>query len=170
MSEKVLMTPAELEQRLGKPDIVVIDARGPDAYAAGHIPGAVNVHDIFSFRTPEGRTEVTAAFALPARNLTAASSADGVEYAVRLSVIVVDTLLDVVTRLDTMQRITRPRALGADAARVLATVIAANDVPSAQVVKVEAPGGGDSDRVRCLSGRRLRRRTAQRCPPLSHRL
>ena len=32
MSEKVLITPAELEPMLGKPDIVVIDTRSPDAY------------------------------------------------------------------------------------------------------------------------------------------
>ncbi len=66
MSEKVLMTPAELEQRLGKPDVVVIDARGPDAYAAGHIPGAVNVHDIFSYlamSTPDGMGELKGKFA-----------------------------------------------------------------------------------------------------------
>ena len=66
MSEKVLMTPAELEQRLGKPDVVVIDARGPDAYAAGHIPGAVNVHDIFSYlamSTPDGMGELRGKFA-----------------------------------------------------------------------------------------------------------
>lgn len=66
MSEKVLMTPAELEQRLGKPDVIVIDARGPDAYAAGHIPGAVNVHDIFSYlamSTPDGMGELRGKFA-----------------------------------------------------------------------------------------------------------
>jgi len=60
------MTPAELEQRAGKPDVVVIDARGPDAYAAGHIPGAVNVHDIFSYlamSTPDGMGELKGKFA-----------------------------------------------------------------------------------------------------------
>jgi len=60
------MTPAELEQRRGKPDVVVIDARGPDAYAAGHIPGAVNVHDIFSYlamSTPDGMGELRGKFA-----------------------------------------------------------------------------------------------------------
>ncbi|RZK85668.1 MAG: sulfurtransferase [Methylobacterium sp.] len=60
------MTPAELEQRLGKPDVVIIDARGPDAYAAGHIPGAVNIHDIFSYlamSTPDGMGELRGKFA-----------------------------------------------------------------------------------------------------------
>ena len=66
MSEKVLITPAELEAMLGTPDIVVIDARAPEAYAAGHIPGAVNVHDIFSYlamSTPEGMDELKGKFA-----------------------------------------------------------------------------------------------------------
>ena len=66
MSEKVLMTPAELEPLLGKPDFVVIDTRAPDAYAAGHIPGAVSVHDIFTFlamSTPEGMSELKGKFA-----------------------------------------------------------------------------------------------------------
>ena len=48
MADKVLVTPAELQAMMG-PDVVVIDTRSPDAYAAGHIPGAVNVHDIFTF-------------------------------------------------------------------------------------------------------------------------
>jgi thiosulfate/3-mercaptopyruvate sulfurtransferase len=45
---------------------VVIDARNLDAYAAGHIPGAVNIHDIFTFlatSSPEGLEELKAKFA-----------------------------------------------------------------------------------------------------------
>ena len=66
MSEKVLITPAELGAMLGKPGVVVIDARAPDAYAAGHIPGAVNVNDIFTYlamSTPEGMDELKGKFA-----------------------------------------------------------------------------------------------------------
>lgn len=66
MSEKVLITPAELTPLLGKPEIVVIDTRSPDAYAAGHIPGAVNVHDIFTYlamSTPEGMSDLKHKFA-----------------------------------------------------------------------------------------------------------
>ena len=48
MADKVLVTPAELQPMMG-PDVVLIDTRSPDAYAAGHIPGAVNVHDIFTY-------------------------------------------------------------------------------------------------------------------------
>ena len=66
MSEKVLVTPAELTPMLGQPDVVIIDTRAPDAYAAGHIPGAVNVHDIFTYlatSTPEGMSELKHKFA-----------------------------------------------------------------------------------------------------------
>lgn len=65
MTDKVLLTPAELQGMMG-PDIVIIDTRSPDAYAAGHIPGAVNVHEIFTFlamSTPEGMTELRQKFA-----------------------------------------------------------------------------------------------------------
>lgn len=65
MAEKVLVTPAELEAMMG-PGVVVIDTRAPDAYAAGHIPGAINVHDIFTYlatSTPEGMAELRTKFA-----------------------------------------------------------------------------------------------------------
>jgi len=66
MTEKVLLTPAELSAMLGADDVVVIDTRNPDAYAAGHIPGAVNIHDIFTYlamSTPEGMAELRDKFA-----------------------------------------------------------------------------------------------------------
>ncbi len=66
MTEKVLVTPAELQGTIG-PDVVVIDTRSPDAYAAGHIPGAVNVHEIFTYlatSTPEGMAELRGKFAV----------------------------------------------------------------------------------------------------------
>lgn len=40
----VLASLAEVEGLLGAPDVVFVDARTPDEYAAGHIPGAVNVN------------------------------------------------------------------------------------------------------------------------------
>eukprot|EP01087_Luapelamoeba_hula_P014849 TRINITY_DN4407_c0_g1_i1.p1 TRINITY_DN4407_c0_g1~~TRINITY_DN4407_c0_g1_i1.p1 ORF type:complete len:341 (-),score=73.43 TRINITY_DN4407_c0_g1_i1:10-948(-) len=44
---------AELNELLVSPavytDVVVIDARAPDAFAKEHIAGAVNIHDIFTF-------------------------------------------------------------------------------------------------------------------------
>jgi len=49
MSEKVLLSPSELSPMLEAPGTVVIDTRSPEAFAAGHIPGAVNLHDIFTY-------------------------------------------------------------------------------------------------------------------------
>ncbi len=66
MTDKVLLTPAELSTMLTQPDVVVIDTRNPAAYAAGHVPGAVNLHDIFTFlatSTPEGIAELRGKFA-----------------------------------------------------------------------------------------------------------
>lgn len=57
MSEKVLITPTELALTLGSPGVVIIDTRDPQTYAAGHLPGAVNIHDIFTYlatSTPDG--------------------------------------------------------------------------------------------------------------------
>jgi len=65
MTDKVLVTPSELQAMMG-PGVVVIDTRSPDAYAAGHIRGAVNVHEIFTFlatSTPEGVAELRGKFA-----------------------------------------------------------------------------------------------------------
>ncbi|HUF51106.1 MAG TPA: hypothetical protein VMN60_09750 [Longimicrobiales bacterium] len=70
--------------------------------------------DVFSFRSPEARTELTAGLAIPARSLTIAATDTGVEYVLRLSVIVVDTLLAVVTRSDTLRRFARARAIDSD--------------------------------------------------------
>jgi len=65
MTDKVLLTPAELQGMMG-PGVVIIATRSPDAYAAGHIPGAVNVHEIFTYlamSTPEGMTALRQKFA-----------------------------------------------------------------------------------------------------------
>ena len=65
MSDQVLITPAELNALLGK-GVVVFDTRNPAAYAAGHIPGAVNMHDIFTYlatSTPEGMNALRDKFA-----------------------------------------------------------------------------------------------------------
>lgn len=65
MTDKVLLTPAELQGMMG-PGVVVIDTRSPDAFAAGHIPGAVNVHEIFTYlatSTPDGMAALRQKFA-----------------------------------------------------------------------------------------------------------
>jgi len=61
-----LITAEDLKTMMASEPVVVIDTRNPDAYAAGHIPGAVNVHDIFTYlapSTPEGMTELKTKFA-----------------------------------------------------------------------------------------------------------
>lgn len=70
MNGKVLISPAELSDMLVPgtvpAGIVVIDTRAPEAYAAGHIPGAVNIHNIFTYlatSTPEGMAELRGLFA-----------------------------------------------------------------------------------------------------------
>jgi thiosulfate/3-mercaptopyruvate sulfurtransferase len=57
MAFKVLITPEELSALMATESVIPIDARDPKSYAAGHIPEAVNVHDIFTYlatSTPEG--------------------------------------------------------------------------------------------------------------------
>jgi rhodanese-related sulfurtransferase len=38
-----LISRDELRRRLGDPTLVVVDVLGPENYAAGHVPGAVNL-------------------------------------------------------------------------------------------------------------------------------
>ena len=33
----------EVDLKSGKPDYVILDVRSPEAYAAGHVPGAINL-------------------------------------------------------------------------------------------------------------------------------
>jgi len=66
MTDKVLVSPAELSEMIAAGGTVVIDTRDPATYAAGHIPSAVNVHDIFTYlatSTPEGIAEMRDKFA-----------------------------------------------------------------------------------------------------------
>jgi thiosulfate/3-mercaptopyruvate sulfurtransferase len=62
----VLISASDLEQFAKSNPVVLIDTRNPDAYAAGHIPGAVNLHDIFTYlatTTPDGMKELKSKFA-----------------------------------------------------------------------------------------------------------
>jgi thiosulfate/3-mercaptopyruvate sulfurtransferase len=81
MSGKVLVTPAELSELSKSEPIVIIDTRDPATYAAGHIPGAVNIHDIFTYlatSTPEGVEAMREKFA----NIFGAAGLSGKETAV----------------------------------------------------------------------------------------
>lgn len=63
---KPLMTAVELSELIANNSTVVIDTRDPDSYAAGHIPGAVNLHDIFTYlatSTPDGMAALRETFA-----------------------------------------------------------------------------------------------------------
>src|SRR5258708_5379357 len=62
----VLISAGELADLTAKEPCVIIDTRNPDAYGAGHIPNAVNVHEIFTYlatSTPEGMNELKTKFA-----------------------------------------------------------------------------------------------------------
>lgn len=59
----VLISPEELA---AMEDVVIIDTRDPQSYAAGHIRGAANLHDIFTYLAtsdPDGIAELTDKFA-----------------------------------------------------------------------------------------------------------
>lgn len=66
MTDNILITPGQLQKMTSSLPTVVIDTRSPEAYAAGHIPGAVNIHDIFTFlatSSKEGMEELRDKFA-----------------------------------------------------------------------------------------------------------
>ena len=66
MSDKVLISPAELKAMIDDGGVVLIDTRSPENYAAGHIAGAVNMFEIFTYlamSTPEGMAELRDKFA-----------------------------------------------------------------------------------------------------------
>jgi len=66
MSSPVLLSPEQLKELMDSEPVVTIDTRAPEAFAEGHIPGAVNIHDIFTFlatSSPEGMKELSGKFA-----------------------------------------------------------------------------------------------------------
>ena len=66
MTETTLVTPKELASLMESEPCVLIDTRDGDSYASGHLPGAVNMHDIFTFlatSSAEGAHELTDKFA-----------------------------------------------------------------------------------------------------------
>ena len=65
ISAPVLLSPDELSAQRATGSVVVIDTRDPEAYAAGHIPGAFNLRNIFTFlatSSPEGLQELKDSF------------------------------------------------------------------------------------------------------------
>jgi len=64
--KQILIEPDQLNSWMSENKPVVVDTRSPDAYDEYHIPGAVNIHDIFTYlasSTPEGMAEMRAHFA-----------------------------------------------------------------------------------------------------------
>lgn len=64
--DSVLISPEQLATLMTAEPVVVIDTRDGETYAAGHIPDAVNMREIFTFlatSTPEGLTALKSAFA-----------------------------------------------------------------------------------------------------------
>ena len=62
----VLVSPTDLMALMASEPCVVIDTRDADTYAAGHIPGAVNLREIFTYlatSTAEGLESLKATFA-----------------------------------------------------------------------------------------------------------
>jgi thiosulfate/3-mercaptopyruvate sulfurtransferase len=62
----VLISAGDLATLASREPCVIIDTRNPDAYGAGHLPNAVNVHEIFTYlatSTPEGIHELKTKFA-----------------------------------------------------------------------------------------------------------
>ncbi len=49
MPGKVLISPAELNDLIKSRAVVLIDTRDPSQFADGHIPGAVNVREVFTY-------------------------------------------------------------------------------------------------------------------------
>jgi len=79
-TDAVLISPAELTTLMNSEPVVLIDTRDADTYAAGHIHGAVNVREIFTFlatSTVEGLNELKSTFAkhLGAAGLSGAETA-----------------------------------------------------------------------------------------------
>jgi len=64
--EATLIAPAQLQALMSSEPVVLIDTRDGDTYAAGHIPGAVNLREVFTYlatSTPEGLMELKSTFA-----------------------------------------------------------------------------------------------------------
>ena len=65
MELPVLVSPEDLSKQFTVDPMVIIDTRDADAYAASHIPGAVNLREIFTYlasSSPEGLEDLKKSF------------------------------------------------------------------------------------------------------------
>jgi thiosulfate/3-mercaptopyruvate sulfurtransferase len=79
-SSAILISPAELATLMQSEPVVLIDTRDADTFAVGHIEGAVNLREVFTFlatSTPEGLNQLKSTFAkaLGAAGLSGAETA-----------------------------------------------------------------------------------------------
>ncbi|MDB5941669.1 MAG: rhodanese-like protein [Ramlibacter sp.] len=66
VSDTVLVSPAELVSLQAAERVILIDTRDAETYAGGHLPGAVNLRETFTYlatSTPEGLQELRDTFA-----------------------------------------------------------------------------------------------------------
>ena len=81
MEKETLLDASQVVALMETEPVVVIDTRAPEEYAAAHIPGAVNIREIFSFlatSTPEGLVTMHQTFA----TLLGDAGLSGAEHAV----------------------------------------------------------------------------------------
>ena len=65
-TDSVLVSPEQLSAMMSAEPVVIIDTRDADTYAAGHLPGAVNMREVFTFlatSTAEGISALKSTFA-----------------------------------------------------------------------------------------------------------
>ncbi|MDH4320431.1 MAG: sulfurtransferase [Desulfobulbaceae bacterium] len=73
MTEKILYTPPELHALLAGSGATVIDIRPPAAYRQAHLPGAVNIHEVFTYLLPDSSPQGLAGMAATFTGLFAAA-------------------------------------------------------------------------------------------------
>lgn len=81
MINDVLISPSDLNIMMESEPVVVIDTRSPEAFAEGHIPNAINIHDIFTFlatSSEQGIEELREKFA----EIFGAAGLSGMEHAI----------------------------------------------------------------------------------------
>lgn len=58
MNNKILYSPKELLELIDKKEAVIIDVRDPLLYKDGHIPGAYNIHEVFTYLSKSSLEEL----------------------------------------------------------------------------------------------------------------
>ncbi|MGD8780444.1 MAG: sulfurtransferase [Ignavibacteria bacterium] len=58
MNDKILFSPRELSELVNKKEVIVIDVRDPVLYNDEHIPGAFNIHEVFTYLSKSSLEEL----------------------------------------------------------------------------------------------------------------